>query len=135
MATLSSRRQAAGFTRFKERNNLSQHKLCGNESAVSDINANCFAVERPMQHNSAKPNSRKSLYENTSRNGVFNLPLETKYDTSYWLSETEALLNRLCQELDVDTTGEKGARFSLQRDTSQGREKYAYGCNGRETIL
>ena len=106
-----------------------------NESAVSDINANCFAVDRPMQHNSAKPNFRKSLYENTSRNGVFNLPLETKYDTSYWLSETEALLNRLCQELDVDTTGEKGARFSPQRDTSQGREKYAYGCNGRETIL
>ena len=106
-----------------------------NESAVSDINANCFAVERPMQHNSAKPSCRKSLYENTSRKGVFNLPLETKYDTSYWLSETEALLNRLCQELDVDTTGEKGARFSPQRDTSQGREKYAYGCNERETIL
>ena len=106
-----------------------------NGSAVSDINTNCFAVVRPMQHNSAKSNCRKSLYENTPRKGLFNLPLETKYDTSYWLNETEALLNRICQELVVDTAGERGARFSPQRETSEGREKYAFGWNERETIL
>lgn len=36
LATLSSRRQAAGFTRFKERNNLSQHKLCCESADVQE---------------------------------------------------------------------------------------------------
>ena len=102
----------------------------------SEINGNSVFMKKVPQHGSIKFDAHSSMYENTSRGDLFHGAREN--DTSYWLSETEALLNRLCMELD--SAGVNGLPFSQQQDISQtmGKRKYAPRTQGREekeTIL
>ena len=83
---------------------------------------------------SAKLDTHKSLYDND----VFHFAPES--DTLYWVSETEALLNRICRELDT-TAGEKGVLSEQQRgeiSLPKAKDKYLFRpqpCDGKETIL
>jgi len=99
----------------------------------SEINGNSLYMSRPSQRGLNKSKAHKSVYENTSSSELFHGVSEN--DTSYWLRETEALLNRLCVELN--TTGENGLLFSQRQETSEKR-KYlpcTQVCEEKETIL
>jgi len=89
-------------------------------------------------NSSTKPHTHKSLYENTSSSrDLFQVVSER--DTLFWLSETEALLNRLCKELD--TAGEKGVMSEKQHELAlpkQNADKHLFHpklCEEKETIL
>jgi len=89
-------------------------------------------------NSSTKPHTHKSLYENTSSSrDLFQVVSER--DTLFWLSETEALLNRLCKELD--TAGEKGVMSEKQHElalSKQNADKHLFHpklCEEKETIL
>ena len=105
----------------------------------------CTPTSKPLERNgdktfstrSAKSDAHKSLYDNASSRDVFQLVSDS--DTLYWLSETEALLNRLCRELG--TTGERGFLSEHQREISLVKENAdkhllrAKLCEEKETIL
>ena len=83
---------------------------------------------------SAKPDTHKSLYDSTSSSRVVS-----ERDTLFWLSETEALLNRLCKELD--TVGMKGVVPEKQQELllpKENADKHLFHpklCEEKETIL
>lgn len=104
-------------------------------------------VDKPWQrshdnivHNnsSAKPDTHKSLYDSTSSSPDLSQVLSER-DTLFWLSETEALLNRLCMELD--TAGEKGVMSEKQQEHALSKQNagkelfYPKLCEEKETIL
>lgn len=113
----------------------------------SQKNASFYTpVEKPWQRHRddivkdspAKPDTHKSLYCNTSSSrDLFQLVSES--DTSFWLSETEALLNRLCKELD--TAGEKAFMSEKQQELSFAKQNadrqllHPKLCEEKETIL
>ena len=104
-------------------------------------------VDKPWQrsrdnivhkNSSAKPDTHKSLHDNTSPSrNLFQVVSER--DTLFWLSETEALLNRLYMELD--TAGEKGVMSEKQQELTflkQNADKQLFHlklCEEKETIL
>lgn len=103
---------------------------------VTEINGNCLYMNKPPRSALIKPDAYRSLYENTSSGDLFQRAMIN--DTAHWLSETEALLNRLCMELD--TTGEKGWLFEQQQEISPTKKKRNYTpsiqeCGEKETIL
>ena len=102
----------------------------------TEINGNFLYMNKPPQSAFIKPHPYRSMYENTSSGDLFHRAMMN--DTSHWLNETEALLNRLCRELD--TTGEKGSLFVQQQEISPIKEKWDYipstqECEEKETIL
>ena len=91
-------------------------------------------------HNSspAKHDTQNCLYDNTSSSRDL-LQVVSESDTLLWLSETKALLNRLCKELD--TAGEKGVMFEKLQELTlpkQNADKHLFHpklCEEKETIL
>ena len=107
-------------------------------SEVTEVNGNCLYMSKPSQHSFPKSNTfTGSLYENASSRELFHLARENDHNTSYWLNQTEALLNRLCQELEVDTTGEKELLLAQQQETLQAKKlkNATHGWHEKETIL
>lgn len=93
--------------------------------------------DKTFNTRSAKSDTRKSLYDNASSRDLFQVVPDS--DTLYWLSETEALLNRLCRELD--TTGEKGFPSEQKREVllpngnADEHLLHTKFCEEKETIL
>lgn len=99
---------------------------------AAEINGNFLYMKKSPQSAFIRPGA----YKNTSSGEFFH---ESKVnDTTYWLSETEALLDRLCKELD--NAGERDG-LSVQRQgflPIQEKGKYLpcpQGCEEKETVL
>lgn len=83
----------------EENNNLNKTKPSGDKI--------------PKESVAAKPEIRNSLYDNSLNSHL--LHQDSDSDTMIWLRETEALLNKLCRELDV-SRGEKSSQYGTQRE-------------------
>ena len=106
-------------------------------------------VDKPWQrsrdnivHNnsSAKPDIHKSLYDTLNTSSSRDpFQVVSERDTLFWLSETEALLNRLCMELD--TAGERGVMSEKQQEIALSKQNagkelfHPKLCEEKETIL
>ena len=83
----------------EENNNLNKTKPSGDKI--------------PKESVAAKPEIRNSLYDNSLNSHL--LHQDSDSDTMIWLRETEALLNKLCRELDV-SRGDKSSQYGTQRE-------------------
>ena len=103
---------------------------------LAEINGNFLYMKKSPQRAFIMPGAYKSVYENTSSGELFHE--SSVNDTSYWLSETEALLGRLCKELD--TAGERDGLSVQQQGFLPVQEKgkclpCLQGCEEKETVL
>lgn len=99
--------------------------------------ANTRQRDKAFNIRPGKSATHKSFYDNASSRDLFQIAQDS--DTLYWLSETEALLNKLCRELD--TAGEKGFLSEQRREISTPKENTEKNllrckpCEEKETIL
>ena len=122
------------------KNLMARNEAQKNASFYTPINKPWQRSRDNIVHNNSpsKPDTHKSLCDDIScSRDLFQVVSES--DTLVWLSETEALLNRLCKELDA--AGEKGVMSEkLQGPTlpKQNADKHLFHpklCEEKETIL
>lgn len=99
--------------------------------------ANKCHRDKTLNTRPGKSDTHKSFYDNASSRDLFQIAPDS--EILYWLSETEALLNKLCRELD--TAGEKGflseqrREISLPKDNAEKNLFRTNLCEEKETIL
>jgi len=122
------------------KNLIARNESQKNASFYTPVNKPWQRSRDNIVHNNstAKPDTHKSLCDDkSSSRDLFQVVSES--DTLVWLSETEALLNRLCKELDA--AGEKGVMSEKLHELTlpkQNADKHLFHpklCEEKETIL